>query len=221
MPIAAYNPKLYLVESHVASYKIYILKNPITGEVFYVGQTMQDLQTRLSGHIGETGANREKIHYIKEIIEQGQRPTIHEVETIHTTCYIDKASVHERENYWIKYYKGIGCKLLNVATPQGHEYLNYLSSIKKGETSWHYYYCGKTVGGIEVYDEKRIVADGFKFPQSVTNNQQDSSIDIHTYTPWRNQRFLDKNKIESRDNRLYYDRSFYKDTNPEYYDEDY
>lgn len=223
MPIAAYNPKLYLIESHVASYKIYIIKNPLTNEVFYVGQTMQDLKTRLSGHISEEGGvNKEKSNYIKEIIAQGQSPIIQEVETIHTTCYIDKASVHERENYWIKYYKGIGCKLLNLATPQGHEYQHYLSSIKRGETSWHYYYCGRTVGGIEIYDERRIVADGFDFSRVVGSRKwTQTTEDVYAYSPWKNKRYLEKYKIESESDHLYYDKTIYRDTNPEYYADDY
>lgn len=222
MPLLAYNPKLYLVDSHVASYKIYILINPFTKEVFYVGQTVQDLATRLAGHIGETGANREKINYIKTITDQNEKPIIQEVETIHATCYIDKASVNERERYWINYYRGIGCVLLNVATPRSYEYQHYLSSIKNGETKWHYYYCGKTVGGFEVYDEKRLVADGFQMPQTrQTENRETHELYHQPYNPWDNKRFIQKIGY-----RLdYYDRysyePVYRDTDPNYYDDDY
>lgn len=41
--VLAYSPTVSLIESHVAIYKIYVLKNPITDEIFYVGQTMQEL----------------------------------------------------------------------------------------------------------------------------------------------------------------------------------
>lgn len=219
MPMIAYNPTLCLVESHVASYKIYILKNPITNEIFYVGQTVNDLSERLAGHIAETGANRDKIHYIKNIIDQGGRPIIQEIETIHTTCYIDKASVNEREMYWIRYYRGIGCTLLNIANPRNYEYQTYLSSLKKGETKWHYYYCGKTYGGHEVYDERKLKADGFKFPESTTREVADPSYS--GYNPWQNERFIKKNGY-----RISYDDPFsyvpcYNDTNPDFYDDDY
>ena len=161
----AYSPTIGLVESHVGIYKIYVLRNPITEEIFYVGQTMQPLETRLSGHISETGANRDKINYIKSILETGQKPIIEVIETISTKCYIDTMAVNEREIYWIRYHKSLGCNLLNKAATapdtKCREFHGYLSAIKKGETSWHYYYCGKTAGGYEVYDEAKIKADGF------------------------------------------------------------
>jgi hypothetical protein len=161
-----YSPTLQLIESYVGIYRIYTLKNPTTNEIFYVGQTMQGLNTRLSGHISETGAsNREKILYIKSIVEAGNKPIIEAIEVISTKCYIDKIMVNERELYWIKFYKDKGCNLLNKAGiySQGSssEYRGYLASLKRGETHYHYYVCGKTYGGHEVYDEQRLRADGF------------------------------------------------------------
>ncbi len=218
MLTAAYSPILYLVDSHVASYKIYILKNPINDEIFYVGQTVQDLQVRLSGHISCAGSNREKTNYIKKILEAGEKPIIQEVESIHTTCYIDKVSIYEREAYWIKHYKGIGCKLLNMANPQAHEYKSYLASIKRGEASWHYYYCGRTISGIEVYDEKRLLADGFELP--TTRKLYDEETSDRNYNPWKNERFIKKIGYRNQyDNYSYV--PCYNDTNQDYYDEDY
>jgi len=162
----AYNPLIPLIESHVAIYKIYVLRNPLKdNEIFYVGQTFMSLENRLSGHLSGTGSNREKINYIKEIVDAGSRPIIESIEVIRGTCYIDKMMVNEREFYWIRYYLTIGCKLLNVAgisnSAKCHEYHGYLSSLKRGETSYHYYYCGKTAGGYEVYDEEKLKMDGF------------------------------------------------------------
>jgi hypothetical protein len=166
----AYSPLVPLVESYVAIYKIYVLKNPLRdNEIFYVGQTYKELQQRLSGHITETGANRDKINYIKEIIDAGSRPIIESIEVIRGTCYIDKMMVNERELYWIRYYLTIGCKLLNLSGISSgskcNEYHGYLAHIKRGEASWHYYYCGKTAGGYEVYDEEKLKADGFRLVQ--------------------------------------------------------
>jgi len=186
--VLAYNPTLHLIESHISCYKIYTLTNPISNEIFYVGQTILSLQERLSGHISQTGAsNRDKINYIKEILNQGEKPIIKEVETIHTKCYIDKASVNERENYWIKYYRSIGCTLLNIANPKNYEYQNYLSSIKKGETSYHYYLCGKTAGGYEVYDEQKLNADGFVLRQNYPPPPSEKYfVADHYYNPLEN-----------------------------------
>ena len=114
-----YSPTLALVDSHVGISKIYVLKNPFTEDVFYVGQTMQELNLRLAGHIAETGANRDKIHYIKNIIANGEKPIIQAIEVIPTKCYIDKMLVNEREYYWIKFYKTKGCNLLNKRGIEG------------------------------------------------------------------------------------------------------
>jgi len=217
--VLAYSPKLYLIESHVACYKIYILKNPLDNQIFYVGQTINDLSERLYGHINQTGAsNRDKINYIKSIIEKGEKPIIEQVETIHTTCYIDKASVNERENYWIKYYRGIGCKLFNIANPKNYEYQNYLSSIKKGESKWHYYYCGKTISGYEVYDETRLKADGFSLPTVYVPNPP---INQSYKQSFHYKRMLNKLGRNALDDRWFYDESTYRDCNTDYYDDDY
>jgi hypothetical protein len=163
----AYSPTLVLRESYVALYKIYVLKNPISGEVFYVGQTLQELQTRLAGHIHESGdVNAAKNEYIKGLIRNGSKPTIETIEAIQATCLIDKSLVNEREIYWIKYYKSIGVKLYNIANTHDEaecrDYKNYLRSIMAGEGSYSYYFCGTTFGGHEVYDERKMRADGFE-----------------------------------------------------------
>lgn len=218
--VAAYNPTLYLVESHVASYKIYVLKNPFNGDVFYVGQTMQTLAERLVGHLSCTGNNRDKINYIREILEKGEKPVIEDVESIHAKCYIDKVLVHERENYWINHYRGIGCKLLNLAMPQAHEYKHYLSCIKRGEVNWRYYYCGRTVSGIEVYDEKKLLADGFQLP-TYRKPYSEENNNEHYYNPWENERFIKSIGYRTRyDDHLSYV-PCYNDMNPKFYDDDY
>ena len=165
-----YNPVIPLQESYVAIYKIYVLKDPTTDEVFYVGQTEQELPLRLSGHLSESRAvNPNKRAKIDEILANGNRPVIESIEVFTGTCYIDKMMVNDREIYWIKYYKSKGIPLLNAALMSDNaeckEYKTYLSSIKNGQSSYNYYYCGKTYGGHPVYDEKRMNADGFAFPQ--------------------------------------------------------
>ena len=170
--VLAYSPTLGLIDSHVAIYKIYILRNPINEEIFYVGQTKMPLEIRLSGHTSETGgSNRDKINYIKAILEAGRKPIIEAIETIATTCYIDTMAVNEREIYWIRYHKSLGCNLLNKAATapdtKCKEFHGYLAAIKRRETSWHYYYCGKTAGGYSVYDEAKLKADGFILPRPV------------------------------------------------------
>jgi len=224
MPAIAYNPKLYLLDSNVAIYKIYVLKNPTTNEIFYVGQTMKELEERLKQHISETEVNKEKTDYIQNILSEGKRPLIESVEVIRAICYIDRLSVNEREIYWIKYYKALGCNLLNKALTnpdqECREYRLYLSSIKRGESSYHYYYCGKTASGIPVYDEERLRADGFRLP--IDRPLDMSSIQVgykREYNPWNNPRWVDM-ILKGEYNYEVYDKTVYKDLDPEIYEQD-
>ena len=167
----AYSPTLTLLNSLVAVYKIYVLKDPFNDEVFYVGQTQQELNTRLAGHLGESrGVNPQKRAKFDEIIQKGGKPLIEAVETINGTCYIDKLHVNNREFHWIKYYRSRQARLTNamLMTDQSgsKDYQHYLRSIKEGQGYYKYYFCGTTPGGHEVYDEKRMRADGFKLPDS-------------------------------------------------------
>lgn len=216
-----YNPLLHLVESHVSVYKIYVLKNPLKDdEIFYVGQTVKSLAERLYGHLyGSGDSNEYKMAYIKDILYKGGKPIIEEVESIHTKCYIDKMSVNEREMYWINHFRSIGCKLLNIASPKNNEYRDYLSSIKKGETKWHYYYCGKTVGGISVYDEQKIVADGFRF--SINYKPIVETYNADNNKPYHVSRFFKKLQRGGLYETEYHDDTVFNDCNPDYYDNDY
>lgn len=219
MPLFAYNPRISLMESYAATYKIYVLKNPFTNEVFYVGQTMSDLEIRLAGHLSQSESNKPKNDYINQILENGGRPIIEPVETINAICYLDKLLVNEREIFWIKHFKSVGCNLLNATNNNKcNEYHTYLASIKKGETSYHYYYCGKTWGGYDVYDAERIEADGFSFPQE--KRQEYASHTNNQYNPWNNPRFLEKIDYKIYGSRYSYI-PCYKDNDPDYYDDDY
>lgn len=223
MSIAAYNPRLWLRESYVDIYKIYILKHPDTGDVFYVGQTNQDLGKRLYGHLHD-GVNEDKTDYIQSLIKEGKEPIIESVEVIQTTCYIDKYAVNEREIYWIKFFKEKGCLLTNKASTSPNsksaEYHNYLASLKRGQAEYHYYYCGETASGIRVYDEQKLIADGFGLPESkIFKTYQDGCNDSR-YSPWDNPRFTKwVGKTSPYDTTQYVD--CYRDTDPNYYDDDY
>jgi hypothetical protein len=161
-----YSPTLALSESWVKVYKIYVLKDPFTDEIFYVGQTYQEIATRLSGHINEPETvNPAKKERIRQILERGGKPKIEEIETIPGTCYADKLFVNDREIFWVKVYKSRGVKLLNIASSHSEaeckEFKVYRRSVEVGQHDYRYYYCGKTYGGHEVYDEKKMHIDGF------------------------------------------------------------
>lgn len=212
-----YNPALALKESHAGVYKIYVLKHPQTSEIFYVGQTVQTLELRLLGHINDSGYNKDKSDIISQIIQTGNKPIIEAVETIISRCYIDRLAVNDREMFWIKHYKSLGCTLTNIADNKCHEYRTYLSSIKSGQSSYHYYYCGITYGGHKVYDAARLEADGFRFPEEPKPEYRYGSSN---YSPFDNEIFIRKIGYQERDGSLSYV-PCYKDTDPKYYDDDY
>lgn len=163
----AYHPSLDLIHHRRETFTIYSLINPFTETPFYVGKTSMGLNSRLSGHLWQkTGGNKPKIDYIASIMSQGERPRIVELEVINGICRLDKIYAAHREIHWIKYYKSQGIKLFNVIGMQENaeaaEYSVYLECIKNKKFVSNYYYCGKTIEGYEVYDEKRINLDGFE-----------------------------------------------------------
>lgn len=89
------------------SIKIYVLKDPRTYEVRYVGQTAATLPLRLYQHVcfAKAGVGpRDK--WIRGLKRQELEPIIELLE--HVT-----GDWQESERYWIQYYKNMGNKLTN------------------------------------------------------------------------------------------------------------
>jgi len=89
--------------------KIYVLIDPRNQEIRYVGKTTQRLSDRLSCH--RTGARRGdrdwRSRWIAKLLRCGYDPIILLVQEVDSTEW-DLA-----ENYWIKYYRSMGCRLTN------------------------------------------------------------------------------------------------------------
>lgn len=94
--------------------KIYILKDPCTDEIRYVGQTIQSLESRMKTHIWDSlyrdngKYNIPKCNWMRKLILEERLPVVVEIESV------DKTLLNDREVYWIKHFKSIGCKLLNL-----------------------------------------------------------------------------------------------------------
>lgn len=89
---------------------IYCLKDPDTGVVFYVGQTMHAIDQRLKSHVRESHRNdTAKCQWIQDLLDAGKTPTIELIEQ----CPPREAS--EREHYWISHYFAINAALVNRA----------------------------------------------------------------------------------------------------------
>lgn len=87
---------------------IYCLKSR-NGRIIYVGQTVNDLRSRLNQHFGArnqgTGINR-YFQTAKNL------PTIHLLEKI---SFRKKDSLYAAESKWVKYLRSRGYKLLNTS----------------------------------------------------------------------------------------------------------
>ena len=103
---------------------IYGLCDPLTGELKYIGSTVQSLYTRVRGHIAESVnyySNEEKSAWINGLVVRGLEPEIFEIEATVVSSQV------EAERFWIQYYRGLGCPLTNMKgfyrpklTPKGY-----------------------------------------------------------------------------------------------------
>ena len=87
--------------------EFYILKHPITGAVFYVGQTICGLSKRLSNHISHPYARVKE--FVNPLKEQGLKPIIERVDSCLTT-----EDWEEKERFYIKKYRDLGFDLANI-----------------------------------------------------------------------------------------------------------
>ena len=95
---------------------IYTLADPIAGDIRYVGMTTASLSERLHNHIKSVKYRKRpskngKQRWIEQLIKQGLKPIIEEIETV-------EGNVHEIEytveSYWIWQFKVWGFDLLNI-----------------------------------------------------------------------------------------------------------
>ena len=93
----------------VAMVKVYVLIDPRTNEIRYVGKTKNSLTKRLSQHMDDVrkGERNWRSNWIASLRRLGYRPMIELVQEIPSGDW-EKA-----ESYWIGYYRSVGCKLTN------------------------------------------------------------------------------------------------------------
>ena len=92
--------------------KIYVLKDPRTNEVRYVGQTKQSLKNRLVTHIYDSinyRFNAPKCNWIRKLLSLSLFPIQELLEEV------EFKDLDKREIYWIQYYRNLlGDKILNL-----------------------------------------------------------------------------------------------------------
>ena len=96
--------------------KIYTLTNPINGGIFYAGRCVGNICTRLAGHINDvaTGQTSQKTKIIQEILSNGLKPIIEEIESFECNGKADEIFINNMENYWIEQLKSWGFNMVNV-----------------------------------------------------------------------------------------------------------
>lgn len=88
--------------------RIYVLRDPRTNEVRYVGKTVKSLAERLSGHINHAGRVKSpRGSWIISLAQQGLTPIIEEIE-------VAGDNWADRERYWIAHYRSTTGKLTNI-----------------------------------------------------------------------------------------------------------
>ncbi|MBB5444642.1 MULTISPECIES: GIY-YIG nuclease family protein [unclassified Paraburkholderia] len=78
---------------------IYLLRDPRTSEVRYVGKTVRSIESRLRGHISDS--RRQKIRvsrWIASLLAIDMRPLVELIEVAHEDW-------QERERHWISFYR--------------------------------------------------------------------------------------------------------------------
>ncbi len=89
---------------------IYVLKHPITKEIRYVGKTIRPIQERLKEHIylGKTSVKlNHRINWTRSLLNEGLTPEIEEID------FCPWCESQSKEIYYIKFYKDLGCDLVN------------------------------------------------------------------------------------------------------------
>jgi len=124
--------------------KIYILRDPLSNEIRYVGKTKGNLRTRLANHISDKRSNH-RTCWLKKLKSLNLLPIM---EVIDKTDDFKKSS--ELEIYYIKKYKEEGCDLVNsteggegtlgriVSQEQRNTQSEKLKGKMKGETNPFY-----------------------------------------------------------------------------------
>ncbi len=92
------------------TYGVYILSDPRTDQIRYVGKTTGSLQKRLKQHLSASSLRwkSHKNHWVKELTVLGLRPLIEEAEVFDSQKAMD-----EGEKFYISYFKSLGFKLTN------------------------------------------------------------------------------------------------------------
>lgn len=101
---------------------IYLLIDPATNEIRYVGQTCRKLKKRLSQHVHDV-SDTHKSRWIKKLKRFGYTPLIKVVQFFEN---ISDKDLNNAEVYWIRHFKELGNNLTN-STDGGNGTIGYVA----------------------------------------------------------------------------------------------
>lgn len=105
---------------------IYILRDPITKKIRYVGKT-NNIKQRYKNHINKNRDKKtHKRNWINKLREKGKKPIIEIIDEANNTNW------KEKEKYWIRYYLDKNCKLVNETNGGDGLSFGNKTSYKKG-----------------------------------------------------------------------------------------
>lgn len=93
--------------------KIYVLKDPRTNIVRYVGKTSQTLRRRLTGHLSDRGVNY-RTAWLNSLQSQGLIPIIELIDEV------DEVEWAVAEQKWISFYRSTSDCLVNLTDGGDH-----------------------------------------------------------------------------------------------------
>lgn len=108
---------------------IYLLRDPVTKEVRYIGKA-NDIKQRFRAHCNPARArnkNTHKFNWIKSLTRQGLRPELEIIEEVPIKAW------KERERYWVKHYRKLGNKLTNATSGGDGLTMGNQTSFKVGQ----------------------------------------------------------------------------------------
>lgn len=109
---------------------IYALICPFDGQLKYIGKA-NNPERRLRDHMQDIrGAVYEKAMWIKKMKLAKKKPILE---------ILDEIEIHNwqfYEEFWIGYFKSIGCNLFNKRSGNGLTFANY-QTFRKGHIPWN------------------------------------------------------------------------------------
>lgn len=96
-------------------YLIYGLLDPFTNELRYIGRSSNGIQRPRNHFIpSKLKEFNYKNNWIKSVINKGKKPIIFVIEYLNSSNLLN-----DSEQFWIAYFKGLGCKLTNLTVGGG------------------------------------------------------------------------------------------------------